>query len=72
MLSVSLNKKNSSFHVTMQAPRLMPEQELVRALMNIGQKLQQLPTKELRSECLVCGSGVVCRGSGSSLGKLLG
>ncbi|XP_041361757.1 phosphatidylinositol 4-kinase beta-like [Gigantopelta aegis] len=38
---------------TCSAPRLMPEQELVRALMNIGQKLQQLPTKELRTSRLI-------------------
>ena len=33
-----------------QAPRLQPEVEFVQALMNIGKKLQNLPTKELRSE----------------------
>ncbi|XP_014779200.1 phosphatidylinositol 4-kinase beta isoform X2 [Octopus bimaculoides] len=36
-----------------EAPRLMPQQEFVKALMNIAQKLQQLPTKELRTSRLI-------------------
>ena len=32
------------------APRLSPQLEFIKALMNIGKKLQQLPTKELRSK----------------------
>lgn len=32
-----------------QAPRLKPQLEFVNALMNIGKKLQHLPTKEFRS-----------------------
>ncbi|KAK7484350.1 hypothetical protein BaRGS_00024355 [Batillaria attramentaria] len=35
------------------APRLMPEVEFIEALMNIGKKLQQLPTKELRTSRLI-------------------
>ncbi|KAL8558756.1 Phosphatidylinositol 4-kinase beta [Nucella lapillus] len=35
------------------APRLQPEVEFVQALMNIGQKLQHLPTKELRTSRLI-------------------
>lgn len=36
-----------------EAPRLMPQLEFVTALMNIAQKLQQLPTKELRTSRLI-------------------
>lgn len=35
------------------APRLKPELEFVNALMNIGTRLQQLPTKELRTSRLI-------------------
>ncbi len=35
------------------APRLAPQLEFVKALMAIGKKLQQLPTKEQRSEYLL-------------------
>ncbi|XP_070208714.1 phosphatidylinositol 4-kinase beta-like isoform X2 [Littorina saxatilis] len=35
------------------APRLQPEVEFVQALMNIGSKLQHLPTKELRTSRLI-------------------
>lgn len=35
------------------APRLKPELEFVNALMNIGSRLQQLPTKELRTSRLI-------------------
>ena len=35
------------------APRLAPEHEFVKALMNIGKRLQSLPTKELRSKFTV-------------------
>ncbi|ESO86106.1 hypothetical protein LOTGIDRAFT_129853 [Lottia gigantea] len=36
-----------------KAPRLMPELEFVKSLMNIGIKLQLLPTKELRTSRLI-------------------
>lgn len=36
-----------------EAPRLMPQLEFVTALMNIAQKLQQLPTKEQRTSRLI-------------------
>ncbi|XP_067666959.1 phosphatidylinositol 4-kinase beta-like [Haliotis asinina] len=35
------------------APRLMPQNEFVQALMNIGSRLQLLPTKELRTSRLI-------------------
>ncbi len=34
------------------APRLQPQLQFIKSLMDIGKKLQQLPTKEARSECL--------------------
>ncbi|XP_023216430.1 phosphatidylinositol 4-kinase beta-like [Centruroides sculpturatus] len=35
-----------------QAPRLAPEQEFVKALINIGLRLQAVPTKELKTQIL--------------------
>ena len=37
----------------LQAPRLSPQLEFIKAVMSIGSKLQQLPTKELRGRHLL-------------------
>ncbi|XP_064651750.1 phosphatidylinositol 4-kinase beta-like [Lineus longissimus] len=45
--------KGMSIECHCGAPRLSPQLEFVRALMNIGKRLQQLPTKELRTARLI-------------------